>query len=82
MAMLVTFGAMAFIQGFSGLPAEISSSPEYATVVTWWILLTLIPIVGAGFGILMPALDRARLAEDRVAELRYEWKSNQGTASR
>ena len=40
--------------------------------MTCWALLTLIPVLGAGLGIVMPALDRVKLAEDRLAELDFK----------
>jgi len=72
MTMLGAFGAVAVVQGFLRMPPEISSSPEYGTAMTCWVLLTLIPVLGAGLGIVMPALDRVKLAEDRLAELDFK----------
>jgi hypothetical protein len=72
MTMLVTFGAFAIVQGFLRVPPEISTSTEYAATMGCWVLLTLIPVLGAGLGIVMPALDRVRLIEDKIAELDFE----------
>jgi len=71
MTILVAFGAFAFIQGFLRVPPEISAWPGYVTAMSSWVLLTLIPVLGAGFGIVMPALNRVKLAEDGVAALDY-----------
>jgi len=71
MMMLVAFGAVAVVQGFVNMPREIASSYQYGNAMTCYLLLTLIPVLGAGVGIVMPALDRIRRAEDRIAELSF-----------
>jgi len=72
MTMLVTFGAFAVVQGFLRISPEISTSTEYGATMGCWVLLTLIPVLGAGLGIVMPALNRVALMEDRVAELDFK----------
>jgi len=69
MTMLVAFGAFAVVQGFVRIPPEIAYSPQYGAAITCWVLLTLVPILGAGLGILMPALNRVKLLEDKVVRL-------------
>lgn len=69
---LFVFGAAVMIRGYLQIPPEISNSTQYETVIVCWVLLTLIPILGAGLGVVMPALDRVVLAEEKVAALDFK----------
>lgn len=69
---LFVFGAGMMAYGYLQFPLEIAYSTQYRTVLVCWVFLTFIPILGAGFGIVMPALDGAALARNKVAALDFE----------
>jgi len=73
LTILSALGAAIVIRFIVQMPPEISYSTQFGTVIVCWILRALIPIIGAGLGIVMPALDRVKLAENKVAELEFKY---------
>jgi len=71
LTILIAFGAAVVMHFLNQMPPEISYSTQYGTVIVCWILRALIPVLGAGLGILMPSLDRVKLIENKVAEMDF-----------
>lgn len=72
LTILIAFGATIILRFIVQMPPEISYSTQFGTVIVCWIYRALIPILGGCLGILMPAIDRIKLAENKVAELDFK----------